>query len=342
MIFPNCFNAGMWRIKALLILGLVLGAPAAKACTTVADRMDPSAGGTGVEWQFTGVGEPLMGWVRYWGNPANPDTFVYRSCSGSGTQRVVLAPALSLYSEDDASGGAAIFNVGNGVGVQFSVAIQDASGSWLSDENVSSTGIEVDAPVIAGDVQVRIWYRYIATADPGSASTLTANAFSWNISGSGPAYRKVVSSHSIGKYIPPPAPSCGFDLEPPGDVALSHTTLGMLERDGSGPPKEFSWKFSCNSTASGSIVTYRPGTASGGRPTGRMAIESGPDAAKGVEFEVRRATTASGAKSPVRFDSAYYPGKSGTEYLDVRYVHTGDPLQAGKGNGSLTVELDVY
>lgn len=340
------FILNAWKLRTVAFGVLLPAAWAAAACTNVTSQMDPSgAWSAGAEFKYAGIDEPLTPEVAMWGSLAGPVMNVYQGCSAGAVHDVHMEPELSVYYEDDGGGEAALFNLNASVAIRFWISVMQEDGTWRGWQRVLSNGVDLSIPVRDGNARIRMDYQLVAKEDVGGNSSLETPRYQWKVTnaadGAG-TYGRSVSALYLQKYVPPPEPSCSFSSRPPSKVEMSHTTVSMLERDGSGPASEFRWSFSCNSTALGADMIYKPGTAYSGRPDGRMAIESGAGATGGVEFEVRRATSSGVAKVPVRFGRAYSRGKSGTEYLDVRYVPTGDPLKAGEGKASLTVELGVY
>lgn len=329
------------------MLALVLAAclpGVAAACTLApATGMDPSAGAQQY-WVYTNVGEPLMHWGDVWGAVATAPIRLYSACTPGRHQDIHFSPDLAYagYEVD----GAAVFQVGLQLGVQFRIRVNDGR-SWGAYQNVGESGIQLRSypGEVTRDLLVEIQYRYIAVTEP-SGSRLYADAFSWifdNRTDSALSLSRGTLEHHIDKFVPPPAPSCSFTASPPADVPLPEGHAVQLRNPGdSSAPASFSWRFSCNTTAHGAKVIYTPTTNYSGLATGRMEIERGGDAAEGVEIEVRRATSASATKVPVRFGYSYEPGRSGTEYLDARYVRTTGDLKAGTANAGLKIELDAY
>lgn len=319
---------------------LLMGAWATHACTANFSQMENTTASN--DFTYSGVGQPLTGWLEAVGSISVGEVYLYEACSIGSTYSLNVTPQLGYmgYAVD----GAAVFAAASNVGVQFRVA--QGSQGFGSAENVGSSGFDWSATVPhSGRVRIRLWYRYVAIADVSSARELKTDPYSWsiaNFSDAGLTFNKSMVGDTLNLYVPPPPPSCSFTRTPPAKVAMPHTTIGMLERTGSGPAQAFDWAFSCNYTASGASVTYTPGTSSIDPKTGRMVIEPGTGAAEGVELEVRRATSAGATKRPVEFNKVLYLGTAGTEYLDVRYVPTGATLKPGLANGSLKVNLDVY
>lgn len=327
--------------KGALAIVLLMGAWAAQACTANYDEMRPLTSGN--DFTYSGVGRPLTEWQEMWGSYVDPAASFYVDCTVGSTYSLNVSPQLAYvgYEVD----GAAVFEVASNVGVQFRI-VEGTSG-FGSARSVGSTGSNLNVEALGtGRARFKLWYRYIAIVDVGSAMSLKMNPFTWaitNFSDGSLSFGKGSAADDIKLYVPPPPRSCWFVRSPPASVALPLTTVGMLERTGSGPEQAFTWSFNCNSTASGANITYTPGTSTTDPKSGRMSIEAGVGAAEGVELEVRRAISSGSTRRPVEFNKVSSRGTSGTEYLDVRYVPiTGAELKPGVANGSLKINLDVY
>ncbi len=262
-----------WQGRATLVAALLLGAWTAQACSPSTTTMSPNSAQR--YFTYTGVREPLTDWHRLHGSVALETNYLYINCTGYPTYSVTYMPNLSYtgYEVD----GAAVFNVGLNIGVQFRVA--NGTDGFGSATNVGSSGIRLEANDTENVIRMRIWYRYIAIADVSTVDQLNTIDHNWtftNHSDGSLTYSKGSHGEQINKYVPPPPPSCWFARSPPARVALPHTTVGMLERDGSGPAQTFDWTIACNSgVPSGALVKYSAGTSSTDPKTGRMSIEPG-------------------------------------------------------------------
>ncbi|GEM_PF-3070938 len=326
-----------WKSRTVLAAALLLGAWTAQACTPHTAQMGPSMADK--YWVYEGIGKPLTGWGQLMTPDGIGELFLYQGCTGGSSYQVEHIPDLPYWGIAD--DGAAVFEIAENVGVEFRVS-RGLEGFGASHP-VGSGGVTLNVSGGA-NIRMRLWYRYIAIKDVSAGVNLYPGGYTWtfnNLDDATLSSSRSNQGETIYKYVPPPPPSCWFVRAPAKTVAMPHTTVGMLERDGSGPQSAFNWSFNCIS-ATGAAVEYSPGTSSTDPKTGKMAIEKVAGGAEGVELEVRRSTTSGGRKNPVEFGKSYARDTSGSEYLEVRYVPTGDELKPGPANGSLKVNLDFY
>lgn len=328
-----------WKGRAVLAAALLLGAWTAQACTP--STVDIQTVRASLYWEYTGIGEPLTGWGELMAIDAIGYLQLYRDCVGSPSYTVEHRPDLGYMGYDVE--GSAVFQVADNVGVQFRVA--QGSNGFATSSPVGSGGVTLGVSGGA-NIRMRIWYRYIAIKDVSAGVVLRPLDYTWsfsNLDDSSLSFSRRALGDAIEQYVPPPPPACWFARRPPATVTMPHTSVGMLERDRAGPVKAFDWTIACNDgVPRGALVRYYAGTTPTDAKNGRMSIVPGDGAAEGVDLEVRRSLTSGGKRTPVEFGKYYYPFRDGTEYMEVRYLPTGDPIKSGTANGSLQVELTFY
>lgn len=348
-----CGRMQPWRrlLQALAAAATLAASWTAAACTPVTTNLYPDPASPSNGWVFDGVNEPLYGWTLIWGNAGTVANVVYEDCMDGTRYELDLQPDLT--PTGTIIDGAEVFIADSGagrLGIQFRAAGRVGSGDWGTEIDVKDGQANlVETASVGGTMEIRIWYRYIALADMSGDSDFEAVPYRWRFGKPGGEQKgfKITQRHSKSAYVPPPPAFCNFlTTRPPGTVEMPLTTVAMLKIPGaSGPAASIHWDWRCD-TSSGWVsprIIYTAGTPTVGLGPGQMAVKAEPGAAEGVVLEVRRADSHSGTKTPVEFGKSYSGSNwFGNEYLDVRYVRTGDELRTGSANGSMTISLTHY
>lgn len=330
---------------AMALSALLLGASwtAAAACRGPYD--DEVKGPPSGVYRGHTAGDALTDWLR-----AGKTVL---TCDGKTVASITVAPAGAYVGEYD---GRATFATPNAkVGYQLEYRYPESVDSdgatsmsgWIRVEQTSRTFTMYGGyahhwdPTNPPDSNIQLEFdiRYIALEElTGDESIGYTQAVQLTDNTYGTAFNQLLwTPFRLERYV---APSCWFGTLP-SPVPMAETSMWDLPNAGDASARTtFNWSYSCSGTGlSGATVIYGSTNTIVDASKGLIAVDDDGGAATGVVLEVRREVSGSGNGTAVRLNSSYALPASATERMQVRYIRTADPIQAGTANGNLTIEL---